>query len=79
MAPNFSTEWDEFLSEGVLPVFMHLCLFSKVLTSPGPAFQECTGSCHVNVPAPKVVLSQSVIDRWSDLLTRIEISTWYSK
>ena len=23
------------------------------MTSPGPAFQECTGSCHENVPATK--------------------------
>jgi hypothetical protein len=38
------------------------------MTSPGPAFQECTGSCHVNVPAPKAVPSQSVIDRWSDFI-----------
>ena len=42
--------------------------FSTVMTSPGPAFQECTGSCHVNVPAPKVVSSQSAIDRWSDCI-----------
>ena len=38
------------------------------MTSPGPDFQECTGSCHVNVPAPKVVSSQSAIDRWSDCI-----------
>ena len=31
--------------------------FSTVMTSPGPALQECTGSCHENVPAPKVVSS----------------------
>ena len=23
------------------------------MTAPGPAFQECTGSCHRNVPVPK--------------------------
>jgi hypothetical protein len=40
--------------------------FSTVMTSPGPAFQECTGSCHVNVPNPKVASSQSAINRWSD-------------
>ena len=34
-----------------------VCLFSTVMTSPGPAVQECTGSCHENVPAPKVVSS----------------------
>ena len=38
------------------------------MTSPGPAFQECTGSCHGNVPAPKAVSSQSGIDRWSDCI-----------
>jgi hypothetical protein len=38
------------------------------MTSPGPTFQECTGSCHVNVPAPKAVSSQSGIDRWSDCI-----------
>ena len=31
--------------------------FSTVITSPGPAFQECTGSYHENVPAPKAVSS----------------------
>ena len=31
--------------------------FSTVMTSPGPAFQECTRSCHENVPAPKAVSS----------------------
>ena len=38
------------------------------MTSPGPAFQECTGSCHVNVPAPKAVSSQAAINRWSDFI-----------
>ena len=27
------------------------------MTSPGPAFQECTRSCHENVPAQKAVSS----------------------
>ena len=31
--------------------------FFTIMTLPGPAFQECTGSCHENVPAPKVVSS----------------------
>ena len=66
--PKFSTERYELLSEGVLLLFMHLYLFSTVLTSPGPAFQECTGSFHVNVPAPKVVSPQSAIDRWSQCI-----------
>ena len=38
------------------------------MTSPGPAFRECTWSCHVNVPAPKALSSQSVINRWSDCI-----------
>ena len=45
------------------------------MTSPRPAFQECTGSCHENVPAPKAVSSNL---RWTDgltLLARIEIVT----
>jgi hypothetical protein len=47
---------------------LNLNKFSTVVTSPRPAFQECTGSCCVNVPAPKVVSSQSVIDRWSNCI-----------
>jgi hypothetical protein len=31
-------------------------------------FQEWTGSCHVNVPSPKAVSSQSAINRWSDCI-----------
>ena len=43
------------------------------MTSPGPAFQECTGSCHENFLTPKGVSSeggiiQSAIDRWSDCI-----------
>jgi hypothetical protein len=38
-----------------------LWIFSIVMTSPGPAFQEYTGSCH-----PKGDIIQSVIDRRSD-------------
>ena len=33
------------------------CKFSTILTSTGPTFQECTGSCHDNIPAPKAVSS----------------------
>ena len=52
-----------------LPVHFSLFnLFSTFMTSPGLAFQECTGSCHVDVPVPKAVSSQSVIDRWSDCI-----------
>ena len=35
--------------------------FSTVMTSPGTAFQECTGSCHENVPAPNAVSSDALI------------------
>ena len=34
---------------GAIAASLFVC-FSTVMTSPGPAFQECTGSCHVNVP-----------------------------
>ena len=33
------------------------------MTLPGPAFQEYTGSCHENVPAPEAVSSNL---RWTD-------------
>ena len=42
-----------FHQGGILPI--NLNKFSTVMTSPGPAFQECTGSCHENVPNPKDV------------------------
>ena len=43
------------------------------MTSPGPAFQECTGSCHENVPAPKAVSSNlQSTDGWT-VLAKIEI------
>ena len=42
--------------------------------SPGPAFQECTGSCYDNDPGPKAVSSVCDVDRWSDCIGyRIEI------
>ena len=41
------------------------------MTSPGPAFQECTGSCLENVPAQKAV-SSDLLDGLTEL-TRIEI------
>ena len=40
------------------------------MTSPGPAFQEFTGSCHKNVSAPKAVSSDL---QSSDVLAKIEI------
>ena len=43
------------------------------MTSPGPAFQECTGSCHENVPAPKVVSSYLRLSDGLTVLVRIEI------
>ena len=39
------------------------------MTSTGPAFQECTGSCHENVPAPKVVSSICDVNRCSSKYT----------
>ena len=47
--------------------------FSTVMTSPGPAFQECTGSCHENVPAPKAVSSDLRSADGLTVLARIEI------
>ena len=43
------------------------------MTSPGPAFQECTRSCHENVPAPKVVSSDLQSTDGLTVLVRIEI------
>ena len=48
--------------------FLFVCLFSTVMTSPGPALQECTGSCYENVPAQKAVSSVCDVDRWSDCI-----------
>ena len=71
--PKFSTERDELLFEGVLPLFMHLCLFSTVLTSPGPAFQECTGSCHVHFPTRRQYHPNLRLTDGLTVLARIEI------
>ena len=47
---------------------------STVIHSPGLAFQECTGSCYENVPAPKAVSSLYDVNTWSDCIGyRIEI------
>ena len=43
------------------------------MTPPGPAFQECTGSCHENVPAPKVASSVLQSTDGLTVLARIEI------
>ena len=44
------------------------------MTSPGPAFQECTSwSCHENVPAPKAVSSDLRSTDGLTVLARIEI------
>ena len=45
------------------------------MTTPGPAFQECTGSCHENVPAPKVVSTNLGSTFGLTVLARIEIVT----
>ena len=44
-----------------------------VMTSPGPAFQECNGSCHENVPAPQAVPSNLRSTDGLTVLARIEI------
>ena len=43
------------------------------MTSPGPAFQECTGSCHENVPAPKVASNDKQSTDGLTVLAKIEI------
>ena len=43
------------------------------MTSPGPAFQECTESCHENVLAPKGVSSDLWLTDGLTILARIEI------
>ena len=43
------------------------------MTYPGPAFQECTGCCYENVPAPKVVSSDLRSTDGLTVLVRIEI------
>ena len=43
------------------------------MTSPGPAFQECTGSCHENVPALMLVSSDLRSTDGLTVLARIEI------
>ena len=45
------------------------------MTSPGPAFQDCTGSCHENVSNPKVVSSDLRSTNDLTVLVRIEIVT----
>ena len=43
------------------------------MNSPGPAFQEYTGSCHENVPAPKAVSSYLRLTDGLTVLAWIEI------
>ena len=45
------------------------------MTPPGPAFQECTGSCHENVSALKVASSDLRLTKGLTELARIEIVT----
>ena len=60
--------WNRINQSQGFSVFV--CFPQSVMTSLGPAFQECTGSCHVNVPSPNAVSSQSAFDRWSDCIGR---------
>ena len=43
------------------------------MTSPGPALQKCTGSCHENVPALKAISSDLQSTDGLTVLARIEI------
>ena len=43
------------------------------MTSPGPAFQECTGCCHENVSSPKAESSDLHSTHGLTALARIEI------
>ena len=43
------------------------------MISPGPDFQECTGSCHENVPGPKAVSSDLRSSDGMTVLARLEI------
>ena len=45
------------------------------MTLQEPAFQECTESCHENVPAPKAVSSDLQLTDGLTVLVRIEIVT----
>ena len=43
------------------------------MTSPGPDFQKCIGSCHKNVPAPKAVSSNLQLKDGLFVLARIQL------
>ena len=43
------------------------------MTSPGPAFMECTRSCHENLTAPKAVSSSLGSADGLSVLSKIEI------
>ena len=43
------------------------------MASPGSAFQECTGSCHENVPTPKAVSFDLGSTNGMNVLAKIEI------
>ena len=68
----------QVLSSSILTVGMRVIKinkFSTVMTSPGPAFQECTGSCYENLPASKAVSSDLRATDGVTALARIEIVT----
>ena len=52
-----SSSIDESQLKHEIKYYLLVCKFFPVITSPGPAYQECTGSCHENVPALKAVSS----------------------
>ena len=49
--------------------------FSTVMTSQVPAFQECTGSCHENVPTQTAASSDLGLTHGLIVFVRIEIVT----
>ena len=54
-------------------MFVFVFVFSTDLLFPGPVFQECTGSCHENVPTPKAVSSDLQSTDGLTVLAGIEI------
>ena len=52
---------------------MNLGCFYNKFSTPGPVFQECTGSCYENVPTPNAVSSDLRSTDGLTVLARIEI------
>ena len=58
-----------FMKRSSISTYYH----NKFSTISGPVFQECTGSCHENVPTPKAVSSDLRLTDGLTGLARIEI------